>query len=115
MGLFLLGVTKVMIDEIAHEASTGWDSRGEFVILIAVLLIHLAFNLYYMTIIKTGGLNRPPRSTMNPGRSGSSRVLIMIALVIIGLLTSIPRVRGWNEASRLATVQAMVEHQTLRN
>lgn len=36
----------------------------------------------------------------------------ILGLIVIGLLTTIPRVRSWSDASRMATVQSLVERGT---
>ncbi len=51
LGVITMGITLVIMIQIGRESSLGWDSRGEFVLLIAALLIHLALNLFYMTVV----------------------------------------------------------------
>ena len=60
-GIILLFLVKFMLDEIARELQLGWEVRGEFILLICALLVHLLFNLYYMTI-----LNKPEPQTQAP-------------------------------------------------
>lgn len=41
------------------------------------------------------------------------RKIIIFILIAIALITNIPRVGSWNDASRMATVQSLVENQSL--
>ena len=52
IALAMLAMVKVMTDEIARETALGWEVRGEFIMLISALLVHLAFNLYLMSNLR---------------------------------------------------------------
>jgi hypothetical protein len=43
--LFLLAGQKVMVDEIGRELLLGWEIRGEWIILYAMLITQLIYNL----------------------------------------------------------------------
>ena len=43
-----------------------------------------------------------------------STTVIVIVLLLLAAITTSPWVRSWNDASRMATVQSLVEHQTFK-
>jgi hypothetical protein len=50
--LFVLVAAKVMTDEVGRESRFGLDCRGEFAILYALLLIQIAYNVYFLFAYK---------------------------------------------------------------
>ncbi|WP_194793326.1 hypothetical protein [Raineyella fluvialis] len=47
-------------------------------------------------------------------RQGRWSVLgVFLGLAVIGALTIVPKVMGWNDGTRMATIQALVQHHTL--
>lgn len=53
------------------------------------------------------------------GDRGSTRqgrwpvIGVFVGLAVLGALTIVPRVMGWNDGTRMATIQALVQHHTL--
>ncbi len=56
-----LGGQKVMLDEVAHEYSGGWNTQGEWIFFLALLIIQIAFSVLIVLrlVIHSVSVTRP--------------------------------------------------------
>jgi hypothetical protein len=50
--LFVLIAIKVMADEVGRESRMGLGAAGEYIIFNVLLLLHIAYNLYFYLVTK---------------------------------------------------------------